>query len=228
MALQNGLVLTAALAVMLSACSGGLDAPALEAEKVAAIPAELAPFGNGYPNPGDPCMRLGESPATSNYLDDSALLAGCPTQASAETLGGEIVGTMDGVRIVSVPMGDANAGMPQLQSPVQTVDAVVAGTDYNATAIVACGFDGDPPTGECSAGVKRNWAEDGTTLIEVTRPDNTKRAIFFRGTTPYSANSAQADGSAAWDFETSRSGDRVTIQYGPETYVIVDAFVEGG
>ena len=107
-------------------------------------------------------------------------------------------------------------------------DVLVAGTDYSATASVPCGFRGDAPTQSCPAGVKRNWGEDGTTLVEVTKPDGFKRAIFFRGTTPFSADSAQADGSASWTFTVTRSGDRTTIKYGPETYVIVDAFVEGG
>lgn len=111
---------------------------------------------------------------------------------------------------------------------VGSEDSIVAGTGYDATADVACGFAGNPPTLTCSAGVKRNWGEDGTTLVEVSKPDGFKRAIFIRGTTPYGADSAQADGSAGWTFSTSRSGDRVTINYGPETYVIVDAFVEGG
>ena len=109
--------------------------------------------------------------------------------------------------------------MPDFADPV---------TGYNATATVPCGFAGAAPTTNCDAGVKRNWGEDGTTLVEVTKPDGRKRAIFFRGTTPYGADSAQADGSAGWDFTTTRNGDQVTIEYGPETYIVVDAFVEGG
>ena len=107
-------------------------------------------------------------------------------------------------------------------------DAKVAGTDYNATTILNCGFDNAPPTQSCEAGVKRNWGEDGTHLVEVTKPDGTKRAIFFNGTEPYGADSAQADGSAGWDFTSSRDGDRVTIKFGPETYVLVDALITGG
>lgn len=107
-------------------------------------------------------------------------------------------------------------------------DAKVPGTDYHATAPVKCGFGNAAPTQDCEAGVKRNWGEDGTTLVEVAKPDGRKRALFFKGTEPYGADSAEADGSAGWDFRTTREGDRVTIKYGPETYVIVDALITGG
>nr|WP_298895347.1 hypothetical protein [uncultured Altererythrobacter sp.] len=112
---------------------------------------------------------------------------------------------------------------------VKTVDALVEGTNYNATSIVPCGFDGTAPTETCAAGVIRNWGgEAGSALVEIQKPDGFKRAIFFNGLEPYGADSAEADGSAGWDFETSRNGDRITIKFGPESYVIVDALIEGG
>ena len=225
-------VLAGASALVLIACEKTADTsePEAPAEDIAVIPETLAPFGDGYPVSGDPCRRLGESAATSNYLDDSAILVGCPTEASAEALGGEIVDNIDGVRLVSVSMDDVNVGMGE-NGPMAggEDDAMVAGTEYNATTILDCGFDGNPPTQSCNAGVKRNWSEEpGEHLVEVSKPDGRKRAIFFRGTEPYGADSAQADGSAGWDFETSRDGDRVTISYGPETYVVVDALITGG
>jgi hypothetical protein len=107
-------------------------------------------------------------------------------------------------------------------------DAMVPGTDYNATTEIPCGFGGAAPRQRCPAGVKRNWDGDGKHLVEITKPDGLKRAIYFSGTMPYGSDSAEADGSAGWTFNSTRSGDRVTINFGPETYVIADAFVEGG
>jgi hypothetical protein len=78
---------------------------------VADWPASLRPFGDGYPAAGDPCRRVGESEATSNWLDHTADLVGCHTEDAARALGGRIVGQVDGIFLVSVPRGDANVGM---------------------------------------------------------------------------------------------------------------------
>lgn len=67
-------------------------------------------FGNGYRADGDQCRRLGESPDTSNYLDDMADLVGCPEDM--ENLGVFVTDTgaveafrQDGYIIYSVPRG---------------------------------------------------------------------------------------------------------------------------
>lgn len=222
-----------ALALGLAGCgrpAGDTTAP--EAAPTASAPviaASLAPFGDGFPKAGDPCRRLGESAATADWLDDSAILVGCPTAEAAAALGGRVLATVEGTTVVTVPTGDANAG---LKAAVPgdgdgQGDAKVAGTDYNAVGELPCAFDGGEPKARCKAGVKRRWGEDGTTLVEVTMPGGQTRAIFFRGMDAYSASGAEADGSAGYAFKAERKGDETLIRFGPERYVVPDVFVSG-
>lgn len=212
-------------AAMLSAC--GLSSAGSESGATGALrfPASLSPFGDGYQALGDPCRRLGESEAVAGLLDNSALLVGCPADEQAAALPGEIVTAIDGMTIASIPTGDANTGMGEY--PAATEDALAPGTEYNATSIIPCAADGSEIRVSSSAVVKRNWSEDGTTLVEVTTPDGRTREIFFQGTVAYGADSAQSDGSAGWDFEARRAGDETTIVSGPESHVIPDALVVG-
>ncbi|SHN54710.1 hypothetical protein [Erythrobacter sanguineus] len=113
--------------------------------------------------------------------------------------------------------------------PPDIPEPIEPGDEYTATTILDCGFDGAAPTQKCNAGVKRNWGDAGDeALVEVFKPDGRKRALYFKGTDPYGADSAEADGSAAWDFTSTREGDEVTITFGPETYVIFDSLIVGG
>lgn len=92
--------------------------PATSATISTIWPTSLNVMGDGFPKPGDPCRRLGESAATANYLDDSALLVGCPGSATDDAAaaivaqGGRVVGTEQNISLLSIPQGDANAGMP--------------------------------------------------------------------------------------------------------------------
>jgi hypothetical protein len=123
--MKRKIMFAAAAVLALAACSGNTGQgnaeraaaaeaaanPPAPAETVTpvAFPESLAAFGDGYPNAGDACRNLGESEATSNYLDDSAVLVGCPDTASAEALGGTVLETIEGITLVSVPMGDTMA-----------------------------------------------------------------------------------------------------------------------
>lgn len=74
-------------------------------------PESLNVIGDGYPNIGDACRRIGESAATSDFLDDAADLVGCPGKpddgaatAIAVESRGRVVGEVDGVTLLSVPV----------------------------------------------------------------------------------------------------------------------------
>ena len=103
---------TAPLCLALTACGSGeapvasmreTESPTQALEFTSTFPDGLVVVGDGYPQSGNACRRLGESKATADWLDDSAVLIGCPTEISAEGLGGEIVGNVAGISIVSWP-----------------------------------------------------------------------------------------------------------------------------
>ena len=172
--MRYALIVAGASALALSACGGAAedtseaDAPA---EDLAVIPESLAPFGDGYPNSGDPCVRLGESEATSNYLDDSAVLVGCPNEAAAEALGGKIVGNVEGVRLVSMPMGDANAGMVSPAGENGPTEAPVPATAKSAAVKVR---GANSLESKCAAKVGR---ETGAPVIGTNRIEESEAAI---------------------------------------------------
>lgn len=110
------------LAAILASCSQPPAADTSEPEAPATVatiwPASLNVFGDGFPKSGDPCRRIGESAATANFLDDSAILVGCPGSVSEEpaaaivAIGGHAVGTEQNITLLSIPQADANVGMP--------------------------------------------------------------------------------------------------------------------
>jgi hypothetical protein len=204
-----------------AAAPASAPAPAPAPDLAAAWPTSLPVFGDGFPNPGDPCRRIGENELTVNYLDDSASLVGCLSADDAVKLGGRVVATIDGVTLLSVPNAAAVPGDGDGQG-----DAQVAGTAYHATAQIPCaGYEG-APAGLCEAGVVRG-TETGT-FIEVKLPDGRLRIIFFNADGSFlTFSTAEADGTAAMPIASSREGDTTIATLGTERYEIPDAFVMG-
>lgn len=209
--------------IVLSACQPVKDEPESSDADVAAAtwPATLTVVGDGFPNPGDACRKIGETAATVNYLDDSATLAGCLSADDAAKLGGTVVATVDGVTLVSVPAGNAQNGDGDGQGDVK-----VAGTKYNATAKIRCAGYKGAAAGMCDAGVVRG-TETGT-YVDVTLPGAVTRTIFFNKDGSFlSFSTAEADGTADMKAGSKREGDTTIATLGTERYEIPDVFVQG-
>lgn len=209
--------------VLVAGCGGGAPADTeTPAPADFAWPESLVVVGDGYPGPGAPCRRIGESAATVDFLDDSAALVGCPSADEADKLGGKVLTTIDGVTLVSVPESmNGTPGDGDSQG-----DALVPGTNYNATALIPCAGYKGAAAGTCEAGVIRGGA-DGTT-VEVKLADGTQRIIFFNPDGSFlSFSTAEADGTAAMAISSKRKGDVTIAKIGGETYEIPDVLITG-
>lgn len=108
--------------------------------------------------------------------------------------------------------------------PVASGDALVPGTEYNATGMIPCARDGDAPDQNCAFGVKRQG--NGTGALTVDWPGGGSRVLFFEDGTPVSFDASQADGDA--QMTVTRDGDNSIVFVGQERFVIPDAVIWGG
>ena len=74
-------------------------------------------------------------------------------------------------------------------------DAVVAGTNFNATGQIPCARSAGQPMSQCRFGVTRRDGR-GNGWIKVFWPDGGSRVIFFEDGTPTYFDKAEADGNA--------------------------------
>lgn len=214
------LTLSSAISLM-AACGQDGQNPAANSEVNVTWPSSLKVVGDGFPNPGDACRKIGETEATVDFLDDSATLAGCLSADDAAKLGGKIVGTVDGVTLVSVPASAAKPGDGDGQG-----DAKVAGTKYHATALIRCAGYKGAAAGTCEAGVVRD--AEGGPYVEVKLPDGVMRTIFFNKDGSFlSFSTAEADGTAAMKISSKRIDDTTVATLGSEQYEIPDVMIQG-
>lgn len=107
--------------------------------------------------------------------------------------------------------------------PVETDDALVAGTGFNATGQIECTPDQDAATGMCDFGVTREG--NGTGAVTIYLPNGVTRMIRFEGGTPVSYEPVPPEGAA---MTVTRDGDNSIVFIGPERLVIPDAVIFGG
>jgi hypothetical protein len=105
----------------------------------------------------------------------------------------------------------------------QKGDAKVAGTPFHATGSIPCAVGENQAMASCAFGVKRQGA--GSALVEITKPDQSKREIVFaKGR----ATGSQSAGAKAEGFKAEKKSDLHIIRIGNERYEISDAVVNGG
>ncbi|WP_439534475.1 hypothetical protein [Polymorphobacter sp.] len=119
----------------------------------------------------------------------------------------------------SITIG-ARGGPAAGTAPRPSRDALVPGTNYNATAEIPCVASAGAPKGRCKAGVMRMPMGEAT--VELKTPDGGQRYIYFKNGRPTSSD-------ANAPLRASRQGDVNIVRIGTvEVYEIPDAFVIGG
>ncbi|MAM61400.1 MAG: hypothetical protein CMH11_07905 [Maritimibacter sp.] len=111
------------------------------------------------------------------------------------------------------------------EAPVaESEDAMVPGTDFNATSMIPCVRDRDAADASCEAGVVREG--NGNGYVQVTWPDGGERVIFFENGTPVSYDQSQADGDA--EMTVTRDGDTFVVFVGEARFSVPEALLIGG
>lgn len=212
-----------------------LQAGDMTASLVAAAPADQTPESAPAP---DLWQTHGgrEKPAGSPpYLAVFGLAGDMPVRAEpqdgADVRGGVPSGTLlrnegcaDGWCVVETLDGSV-AGWARSDTLEPADDALRAGQGiFDATGLTSCRMAADATPQDCLFGVARG--DNGTATVVVRRPDDMRRALFFREGRFASTDSSQAAGG--FDTSATRDGDLTTVRIDDETYAIPDAALFGG
>jgi hypothetical protein len=106
----------------------------------------------------------------------------------------------------------------------ENTDALVPGTDFNATGQIPCARSAGQPMGQCDFGVKREG--NGSGSITVFWPDGGNRVIYFEKNRPSSYDQSEADGGAEMIVKEDNGIFAVTI--GDQRFEVFDAVMAGG
>ncbi|WP_233873609.1 hypothetical protein [Paraburkholderia adhaesiva] len=229
--MRNAIALSrsaAVLAVVAGATACCVNLPAAAAVVDSFVwPTTLAPFGDGYPRSGDRCRRLGESPATSAYLDHTATLVGCPGPSDSESAQaivhgehGRVVGEAEGVTLISIPNeGNHTDGTTPPAVPGH-------GNQSGATGTLRCALRAEQRMRQCRFDVARH--DDRSAVLVVHLPGGGTRAIFFGpdGTVVGVARTA-TDRPTRGNTSARKTGDVNLISVGRERYEVLDEVIHG-
>jgi len=104
-----------------------------------------------------------------------------------------------------------------------TGDALVPGTDFNATGSIPCARAAGQPMAACEFGVVREG--NGNGAITVFWPDGGNRVIFFEMNAPSSYDQSEADGGAEMTVE--QNADLFMVKIGGQRFEIPDIVMAG-
>jgi hypothetical protein len=102
-------------------------------------------------------------------------------------------------------------------------DALVPGTNYHATGEIPCYMGGGQPKSSCPFGVTREG--NGSGMVTITKPDGSKRTIFFENGKATGYDQSQADKGK---FSSKKEGGLYIINIGDEGYEIPESVIFGG
>lgn len=106
---------------------------------------------------------------------------------------------------------------------VTTEDALVPGTDFNATSEIPCSRVSGQPSASCKAGVVRRG--DGNADVTVFWPDGGTRVLLFKSGNFVGADTSEADGA---DKTTSTVENGLyLIRVGEQRFEVPDVLVLG-
>jgi hypothetical protein len=105
-----------------------------------------------------------------------------------------------------------------------STDALVPGTNFNASGMLGCARDAGQPLGQCKFGVIRQGG--GNAELTIFWPDAGSRVIWFEKGVPVRYDQSQADGDAKLSF--TKNADLFSVKVGTQRFEFPDAAVNGG
>lgn len=105
-----------------------------------------------------------------------------------------------------------------------SADAMVPGTQFNATGEINCARDAGQPLRPCKFGVIRG--EGGKADLTVFWPDGGSRVIYFEKGAPVRYDESEADGGAKLSF--TKNADLFSVTIGTQRFKFPEAAITGG
>jgi hypothetical protein len=134
------------------------------------------------------------------------------------------VETLNAPRLSAWSAGEFLRESSYAGTPTPNRDALVSGTNFNATGNIPCARSAGQPMTTCRFGVARKGQGNGS--VTVFWPDGGSRVIFFENGIPANFDRSQADGNVR--MIVNQNADLFTVTIGEQRFEIPDAVITGG